>query len=182
MNNKSEEKNKTPVLFLIVTTISLLVLMAGATFAYFTITVRGNDASSSLIVKSASLGITYDTGDAIVAYLQPNGESHKTFRVINNGNASINYNVKWIVTSNTLANKTDLKYDVIGSVESGTGTTMSATAQVAPSTDINMLSNITIAPNTTHKYEFRIYFELTTENQNANQNKEFIAKIEINPA
>lgn len=183
MEDKTEnKKQKTSVLFLFLTSISLIVLMVGATFAYFTITVKGNDTSSSLIVKSASLGITYDTGDAIVAYMSPNEEATKTFRVINTGNTSAKYNVRWLVTSNTLVNKSDLKYDVTGSVESGTGSTLSSSGQIAPSIDSNMLSNITIEPNTVHKYEFRIYFELTLENQNANQGKEFIARIEINPA
>ena len=59
---KEKQKSNTVILTIILSA-TFLVVMIGATFAYFTAKVSGNDTASSVIVNTASLGtITYTNG------------------------------------------------------------------------------------------------------------------------
>ena len=60
----NETKKGNTVLLTVIAVATLLVAVVGATFAYFTASVAGNDTASSVVVKTAQIGtITYTNGN-----------------------------------------------------------------------------------------------------------------------
>ena len=82
-----ENKRGTTVLLTVIGIATLLVAVVGATFAYFTATVTGDEDATKVTVTSATLGtITFREGDiltlgteAVPAY--PGARTSKTFEV-----------------------------------------------------------------------------------------------------
>ncbi len=107
------DNNKGQTIFLSVIGIAtLLVAIIGATFAWFSVTVSGNDNASSIIVTTAVLGsITFEDGDTInLSNIRPEGETGniatKTFTISNstsNLSSNIIYTIWLDVTTNTLS-------------------------------------------------------------------------------
>lgn len=92
---------------------TLLVAIIGATFAWFSVNVTGNEDASSIIVTTAVLGsIEFKDGAEIkLENIRPESENltTKTFTVANTGDLSnelsspIQYQVKLVVAENTLS-------------------------------------------------------------------------------
>jgi len=103
--------NKGQTVFLSVIGIAtLLVAIIGATFAWFSVNVQGNDRASSIIVTTAVLGsITFTDGSVIdLSNIRPESTptATKTFSVANstaNLSTAIQYYVEIEVTTNTLS-------------------------------------------------------------------------------
>lgn len=183
IENKNRKPKGNTVLLTIIAIATLLVAVIGATFAYFSVTIVGNEQATSTIVKTATLGITYDSGQSINAEnLFPGVDiPSKTFSVSNTGEVAMTYKITWSDITNTLGTPAELKYSVTGTVTTGEGTTKTLAETQAPTTsgDISQLTNITIQPGATHTFALKILFPDTGLEQNANQGKTFSGKIQI---
>ncbi len=105
------ENNRGQSIFLSVVGIAtLLVAIVGATFAYFSITVRGNEEASSIVVTTAQLSdVFFEDGDNIsVTDVYPGWTETKTFTIrVASGTTltqDIPYRVDLVVVPNSVNN------------------------------------------------------------------------------
>lgn len=187
----NDNKKGNTVLLTVIAVATLLVAVVGATFAYFTASVAGNDTASSIIVKTAEIGtIVYENGTEVkLENAYPGATTAEmTFTVAADAKATanVNYTVNWANVTNGFAVKEDLVYTLKSEITTagtkGTGTLVPAkTAAVAPSTSATPISigNGTLTPGETHTYKLQLHFKETGADQNSNQGKEFIGKIEV---
>lgn len=190
----NEEKNPrgNTVLLTVIAVATLLVAVIGATFAYFTVTITGSENPTSVIVKTATLGITYTNGatislDGLVPddprlYVpaDPNYANDKVFTVRNDSTISMTYDIEWDVIQGNAA-LIDLKYSVTGSSNLGGTPGQKATPAAVPSSlgSSKMITGITILPGETQSYTLHIDFLDTSINQDAQQGLGFIGNISI---
>ena len=153
----------------------LLLLTTGLSYAYFSISVKGNDNAKNVIVEAGTLKLTYTDGPAINAqYIKPGWSTTKEVSVKNNGTLGAYYNVIWQSLTNTITNNelvlsaTCQRLNASGTVEG----TCDSIPQV-PVSDMTIAKKISIESGFTHKYTFTILFKEINANQNYNQGKEF---------
>ena len=153
----------------------LLLLTTGLSYAYFSISVKGNDNAKNVIVEAGTLKLTYTDGPAINAqYIKPGWSTTKEVSVKNNGTLDAYYNVIWQSLTNTITNNelvlsaTCQRLNASGTVEG----TCDSIPQV-PVSDMTIAKKISIESGFTHKYTFTILFKEINANQNYNQGKEF---------
>ena len=174
MENQKNGKKKT-VLLVALFSLSLLASMVGATFAYFSVTIQGNNTSSSVIIKSSALGINYNSGGEIFAEgVKPQWSDSKTLTVTNTGDSVVIYTLAWDDVYNDFAVKSELQYNIVGS---GQGAINVVAGTPAPSINGNIASNVNINPGVTHQYVLTISFPDLGTDQNDNQGKTFAARI-----
>ena len=153
----------------------LLLLTTGLSYAYFSISVKGNDNAKNVVVEAGTLKLTYTDGPAINAqYIKPGWSTTKEVSVKNNGTLDTNYNVIWQSLTNGITNDelvlsaTCERLNASGTVEG----TCNAISQ-SPISDMTIAKKISIESGVTHKYTFTILFKEINANQNYNQGKEF---------
>lgn len=181
----NETKKENTVLLTVIAVATLLVAVVGATFAYFTASVAGNDTASSVVVKTAQIGtITYTNGNEVKldnAYPGATSET-KTFTVAadTSATANVNYSLNWTNVTNGFVNKEDLVYTLTGtnSDTANTTTLVTKTNEVAPSAN-TLIGSSVLKPGETHTYSLTVNFKETGSDQNANQGKSFTGKIEV---
>ena len=159
----------------------LLLLTTGLSYAYFSISVKGNDNAKNVIVEAGTLKLTYTDGPAINAqYIKPGWSTTKEVSVKNNGTLDAYYNVIWQSLTNTITNNELVlsakcqRLNASGTVE-GTCESISQ----APISDMTIAKKISIESGITHKYTFTILFKETNTNQNYNQGKKFSGVLGI---
>lgn len=190
------ENNRGQSIFLSVVGIAtLLVAIIGATFAYFSITVNGNDTASSIHVTTATLGnVTFDgTGAGVsIENVYPGWTTTKTFTIQAAGadsTSAIQYLVTLDVatTGNTLLNGADFVYTLatddtnayLGA--SGTTNQLSTTAsaeQQMPGASAT-LAHGTLDGNERITYTMVITLKETNIPQDQYQGKVFDAVVQI---
>ena len=153
----------------------LLLLTTGLSYAYFSISVKGNDNAKNVIVEAGTLKLTYTDGPAINAqYIKPGWSTTKEVSVKNNGTLDAYYNVIWQSLTNTISNNelvlsaTCQRLNASGTVEG----TCESISQAAIS-DMTIAKRVSIESGITHKYTFTILFKETNVDQNTNQGKKF---------
>ena len=98
------EEPKTQTIFLsIIGIATLLVAIVGATFAWFSITVTGNDKPADIVITSGNLGqVSFEDGTAIdMTAIMPGKFTTKTFTVSQtdpSATGKISYNIVLNVT------------------------------------------------------------------------------------
>ena len=178
------EGNKGQTVFLSVIGIAtLLVAIVGATFAWFSATITGNDTASSVIVNTATLGITYENGTELKLENAIPGDLSNTvtFTVKTNTDTTVDqkYKINFIVNANTFTNKEDLVYTLTSTADK-TGTPVAAQTDVqVPATTSQIGEIATLKAGETHTYTMQVKFKETESNQNANQGVQFNGKIEV---
>ena len=153
----NETKKGNTVLLTVIAVATLLVAVVGATFAYFTASVAGNDTASSVVVKTAQIGtITYTNGNEVKlenAYPGATSET-KTFTVAADASATanVNYSLNWTNVTNGFVNKEDLVYTLTGANSDASNTTttlVTKTNEVAPSAN-TLIGSSVLKPGETH--------------------------------
>ncbi len=164
---------------------TLLVAIVGATFAYFSITVQGNENANSIAVETATVGnVVFTDGNEIsVGDIYPGWSASKTFTIANtqpNATGEISYMIQLDVAENTLTAvaASQFVYSISGS-SNHSGTVITLTDQVVPATlGKTTLSSAGVLKGTdTHSYTFTIKFKETGGDQNAAQGKKFRGKL-----
>ena len=189
---KEEKKDKRQSVFLIV--ISLLTLffaVVGASFAYFTIIVQGNEQASSVLIKSVKLGqVVFEDGQEIsLLHIYPGDYATKTFTIKNTGsedNLPIRYSVYLVQSTNEFAsnNIVDFRHEIVAKTKSDP-TNDESVLGVLPSTTVPspastspIFSGVLIG-NDTHTYTYKIGLIESNSNQNPAQGLTFLGKIQV---
>ena len=190
------ENNRGQGIFLSVVGIAtLLVAIIGATFAYFSISVSGNETASSIHVTTATLGnVTFDgTGAGLsIENVYPGWTTTKTFTIQAadaDNSSAIQYlvNLDVATTGTTLLNGADFVYTLATSDEnaylgaSGTTTQLSSTAsaeQQMPAASAT-IAHGTLDGNETVTYTLVITLKETNIPQDQYQGKVFDGVVQI---
>ena len=189
---KEEKSDKRQNIFLIV--ISLLTLffaVVGASFAYFTIVVKGNEEASSVMLRSVKLGqVVFQDGQEIsLLEIYPGDYATKTFTIENTGSnvdTPIRYNVYLVQSTNEFASKgiVDFRHEIVSSSKTSTsdesvlGTLSSTVPSPATSTTTPIFSGV-LYGNDKHTYEYKIGLIESNSNQNNAQGLTFLGKIQV---
>ena len=164
---------------------TLLVAIVGATFAWFSITVTGNETPTDIVITSGNLGqVSFIDGTTIdIKNLMPGNYTTKTFTVSQtdpSATGRISYNIVLNVKKNTLSPNADdqfvHKLTSSGNTNGGTLATMDETS--VPDESMIIGSGV-IEGYEVHTYEYTIGLNNINANQNAAQGKEFSGYLSV---
>ena len=165
-------KGNKKLLIMIIVVLLAILSIVGITYAYFTAVVMGNEDAKTIIVTTPHLHITYESGNEILAEnAVPGWNDSKEIKVTNNSSIKVYYDLIWTDITNTFEDKNDLVYSISGHQ------TKSNTPN--PIEEDIMIGNIGIEPGVTHTYTLRVDFLSQGRNQDINQGKVFMGKIEV---
>lgn len=193
MNN-----NRTNTLLLTVIGVAtLLVAVIGASFAYFTAQLSGEEQGDTVTIGAGVLSIAYADGDDNVIKAEgvvPTGTEEELIPIINKeftitGNNSTTaimpYTIALKITTNEFTTGA-LRYTFESSNDGGNGVVPpSVTVPQNISTGDNQTINLGAAQfngnvtNSVHSYTLKIYFPDTLVNQDEDKSKAFSGKVDI---
>ena len=180
------EETKSQTIFLsIIGIATLLVAIIGATFAWFSITVTGNDNPSDIIINSGTLGqVSFVDGTNIeIKNLMPGSFTTKTFTISQtdpSATGKISYNIVLNVKSNTLTPNAmgQFVHSMTSSGNTNGGTLATLQSAEVPTQSMIIGSGV-IEGYEVHTYEYTIGLNNINENQNAAQGKEFSGYLSV---
>lgn len=183
----NEGKGNT-VLLTIIGIATLLIAVIGATFAYFTAILSGEETGVTMTLKSGTIGTVFNGGAAInAAGIFPREESQgeKIFTINGTslGTSKIFYDLGLVVTTNTFSPGA-LKYSLTvdpSSSNNGTYAPEKIMVNIPNSGTADMGQGFFQGPteDAVHRYKLNIYFPDTGISQNKDQNKILYAHISI---
>ena len=159
------ENNRGQSIFLSVVGIAtLLVAIVGATFAYFSINVTGNDTASSIIVTTANVkGVTFNgEGAGIeVTNAYPGYSKTKTFTIaVDAGvDGTIEYQIVLHTTTATLsaaATTGEFTYTLAGTGTGAAGTPNAVTGDMPGTIGDTVIATGTVSSAASHSYNFTV--------------------------
>ena len=177
------------IILSVVFVVAFILAIVGLTYAFFGISISGNDTASSLIVQVVNLGtVTFNDGDQINAtniYPMTSAERlTKTFTIVatNNGE-DINYSINLFVYVNTFVQnyQNEFTYTLNGSSSAGGTATTGINAEL-PSARVapyEIATGTLKANGDTHTYTFTIGLNEMGSNQNYNQTKVFSGRLAV---
>lgn len=170
---------------------TLLVSIIGATFAYFTVQIAGNNTASSIDVAAADVAaVTFADGPAIsVSNAYPGYSNTKTFTISStdgDANSSVQYVINLVTTLTTLsasspaANTGEVYYSLSGNA-SGSGTASAPVTKAnAPKTNTTtQIGSGTLVGNESHTYTFTFGITERNSEQDYLQGMKFKGIIQI---
>jgi len=185
------ENRSNTLLLTVIGVATLLVAVIGASFAYFTATISGQETGTTVTVGAGSLAIAYDDGGADIETppLEPvpapdDPVATKTFTITgtNSTSAIMPYTIKLVVTGNTFTSNT-LTYDLDSTNTGGNGYIVPDIVETGIATGASNISLGTgyfsgVVSSSVHTYVLNIYFPDTGFNQDEDKNKEFTAYVD----
>ena len=175
LNNLTDKQRK--ILYYLVVGIIIVGLIAGLSFAWFSATVSGNETAKSDVVETANLSIKYTNSNEIKGEnIMPGWSQTKTFTVENTGDATAKYTIYWANLTNEFVNKDALTYKI---TSTNSGGSLVETSIPNTGTDINIIKDIEIPAGVIQTYSLTVYYKEINRNQNADQGKTLIGKIEV---
>ena len=161
--------------------ISVLILLIGVSFAYFSLEITGNDTAKYNTITTGALKLTFtDTNVLTLDNALPGDSATKTISVKNTGTIDTSYNIVWQELTNTITND-ELVIEAtckrLNSSNTEEGTCESISQKAVSSNKLK--SNIAIEPGITHEYTLKLTFIDTGSVQNYNKNKTFEGKLGI---
>ena len=159
--------------------ISVLILLIGVSFAYFSLEITGNDTAKYNTITTGALKLTFtDTNALTLTDALPGDSATKTISVKNTGTIDTSYNIVWKELTNTITND-ELVIEAtckrLNSSNTEEGTCESIPQKEVSSNKLKL--NIPIEPGITHEYTLKLTFIDTGSTQNYNKNKSFNGKI-----
>ena len=152
----------------------MLVLVVGTTYAYFTAKVIGNDEAKNTQVYAGIMSLKLDgTQELNANNMLPGATKEVEFSIENIGTLTTTYELDMKEVYNDFANKEDLVYTLEQDGKSIT------TEAEAPATNEILIPAVVIEPNEIQTYKLKLTFKEMGTNQNNNQNKTFIGKVQI---
>ena len=174
--------------------VAVFLLTMGLTYAYFSLTVSGNDVAETINVDTTKLELKYTDGKEVKATnIEPGWTMTKTITVENKGSEEAYYTLGW----QKLFNEIQKEELVIRSECTSSGVTggscdntdnvvVPQTAEVTAETNKVLYpykEAALILPGETHTYTVTIEFiNYTNKPQNYNQGKKFYGVLGIVPA
>ncbi len=164
---------------------TLLVAIVGATFAWFSITVTGNETPSDIVITSGTLGqVSFVDGTNIeINNLMPGTYTTKTFTVSQTdpgATGKISYNIVLNIKENSLSPNAngEFVHSLKSSGNSNGGTL--ATFNPAPVPEKSMvIGSGVIEGYEVHTYEYTIGLNNANINQNQAQGKTFSGYLSV---
>ena len=181
---------KQTLLLIIISLLTLLFAVVGATFAYFTIVVQGNEEASSIYIKSIRLGqVVFEDGQGInLIDVYPGEFVTKTFTVRTEGtdpDIKIGYTVYLVQTINEFAanNIHEFMHEIVDSSKTSTSEysvlgTLSLSTVPSPASTAPILTG-TLYGEDSHTYTYRIGLLEANVNQNNAQGRTFKGIIQV---
>ncbi len=159
--------------------ISVLILLIGVSFAYFSLEITGNDTAKYNTITTGDLKLTFtDTNVLTLDNALPGDSATKTISVKNTGTIDTSYNIVWQELTNTITND-ELVIEAtckrLNTSNTEEGTCESISQKVVSSNKLKL--NIPIEAGITHEYTLKLTFIDTGSTQNYNKNKSFNGKI-----
>jgi len=170
-------KNNSLIVFAFIGIAIIVLFMITATYAYFSVEIRGNGKDMVMSSFNQDMEITYhDTSNFSLVNAYTGESISKTFDVENTGDTVIYYDIVFTELVNNFENISDLVY-TLTSVDGG----INKQQTVVPNTDNSLIgSYIKINPTSKHTYTLTITFLNTEDNQISNMNtKTFSTKVSI---
>ena len=172
-------KNK----YLTITLFALSIfLIIGISYAYFELSVSGNDNSKNMAVTAGTLELTFNDKDSVITLnnAKPGDYYTKTITVKNTGTLDSSYNLVWQELTNEIINdelviEATCKQLNASNTEEGTCSPLSET----PVSSNTILKKVSISPSYTHEYTIKVTFKEMNKSQNYNTNKTFKGKFGI---
>lgn len=162
---------------------TLLVAIIGATFAWFNVSLNGEDDTKNIVIKTATLSsITFEDGAEIDASgIFPGTVKTKTFTIAQTDSSateSIPYVIKLNVKSNTLTENANgaFIHSLVGEGNTNGGTLANMEEKEVPVSS-EIIGNGTLLGYEAHTYTYTITLKNLDEDQNACLNKEFSGYI-----
>ena len=159
--------------------ISVLILLIGVSFAYFSLEITGNDTAKYNTITTGALKLTFtDTNALTLTDALPGDSATKTISVKNTGTIDTSYNIVWKELTNTITNDELVIEATCKRLNSSN--TEEGTCESIPQKEVSsnkLKSNIAIKPGITHEYTLKLTFIDTGSTQNYNKNKSFNGKI-----
>ena len=180
------EEPKGQTIFLsIIGIATLLVAIVGATFAWFSISVTGNENPSDIVITSGNLGqVSFTDGTAIeINNLMPGKYTTKTFTISQtdpSATGEISYNIMLNVRSNTLSPAAEGEF--VHKLTSSGNTNGGKLATLDPTpvpTESTIIGSGVIEGYEIHTYEYTIGLNNVDRNQNAAQGKQFSGYLSV---
>lgn len=192
---KKVEKRNT-ILLTIITIVTILVAIAGATFAYFSKTVEKEGTIKVDINTSDNASIYYEAGEELNLFAQQPGASGEvmfsvTLKGENSSGVNSSYNINWNIDSNSFVYepndqtidpelvyniyKSDDKKNWIPVVMNQDCTTSNGVVNLVNNQKIEVASNKTV----TQYWKIVLVFQNLGKDQNYNQNKSLSSNITI---
>ena len=176
------------ILLTIIAVSTLLVSVAGTTFAYFGATMKGEEGKKTIQVTNGTLVIEHGTNSIVKgANLNPGAVITKSFKVtgVITGSENLNYAANLVVKNNTFSNGA-LVYTLTSKNTSNNGSIIKATSKpVAIPTGqstIDLGKGLFAGPTSagsTHEYVLTITFVNTGADQTADLGKAIDATLQI---
>ena len=191
------ENSKGQTIFLsVIGVATLLVAIIGATFAWFSVEVSGNESAQSVYVETMKLGsVTYTDSNAIsltnvkpmkLETAQNSASNKKTFTVAQTDTAAtetLSYVISLDVTDNELTTVDGgyFKHSLTGqsSKSSDAGTLVSVALSEVPGETTNDLGTGTLKGYESHTYTYLIFLQEANDEQNEAQGATFSGKIQV---
>lgn len=138
-------------IFITIVIVELLISLAGLTYSYFSLVIEGNDTASSVNLKTAQVGIEFESGPEIIADdITVSWEETIEFNIQNNSGIDIYYEIIWKDVINNLIDKENLVYNM--TCESNMDTCEEQNETEVPGSSEIILTNIELKAQETHSY------------------------------
>ncbi len=183
-------KNKKIYVLIALSIFTFIIMTIGATFAFYTYTIRGNEDSKEIKLETANLILAYNSKKDIVKEdALPGWEDELVFEIKNvtNGeNIAGSYSINWEIEKNEIKND-DLVYTIeCIATRDGKEVSESKYNKVVNITDeLNMptvsskIGDGIINSGDVQTCTVKVKFKETGTNQNDNQGKSFSGKIVV---
>ena len=174
--------------------VCVFLLTMGLTYAYFSLTVSGNDVAETINVSATKLELKYTDGKEVRSSdIEPGWTTTKTITVVNTGNEETYYTLGWQKLYNEIQkNELVIRSTCTSSGVTGGSCDNTDNAVVPQTTEVSAGSNkviypykeaTAILPGETHTYTITIEFiNYADKHQNYNQGKKFYGVLGIVPA
>ena len=170
-------KSKKVILIVVLAILLVVGIVFGYSFAYFTASVVNDSTINNTVVTTAALEIKFTDGPKVsLENAIPGDEKEKTFKVKNDSDSDIPYDIYMSEVVNTFEDKSDLVY----TLESSDGGKNITTETQAPDVPTKIVDSHIIKANEEHNYTLKIKFKETNDNQDDNKEKQFEVTIRIN--
>lgn len=193
------ENSKGQTIFLsVIGVATLLVAIIGATFAWFSVEVQGNESAQSVYVETMKLGsVVFTDNNAItltqvkpmtLAQAQASGKNTKTFSVAQSATdatETLTYTISLEVTDPELTQHDDdyFVHSLSGSSsktdEGAADRVVSVSETAVPGDTSNNLGTGTLVGYETHNYTYLIYLKEANDEQNDAQGRSFAGKLQV---
>lgn len=171
--------------------IIFVIAMFGLTFAFFGLSITGNETASSMSADFIDLGtVTFTDGATInIEDIYPMEESERLTKTFTITSASNEINVGYIINLTVFQNTfvqtyaNEFTYTLSGSSSNGgtVATSVNAEVPAARTNPYQLGTGVLKAGGDTHTYTFTIGLNEMGNDQESNKNKRFSAKLSIEP-